>query len=217
MIALQSPCRACGGTAGEIDPQTQAYVRCASCRRSVSSQRRTDEEFFGTWTTEVLAAAELDSRIAASGLFDRCYAEVEGYYLAARPNRPLQQARIDRILFPSEKLRAAGWTPPIGVEIKRSGEPLGPALAQTIDYTYAAFGVGPAAGYWVHLEKIFLWPLTPQRGAVESVMLQNGIGALHGDEIYPLTFTLERNVIRSRTDGAVEAHASKTGRKVGSR
>lgn len=216
-IPLQQPCRACGGTDGEVDPVTGAYVRCTSCRRSVSSGRRAEEEFFGAWTTEVDAAAELDRRIETSGLFDRCYQEVDGFYLAARPNRPLQKARIDRILFPSEKLRASGWSTPIGVEIKRSGEPLGPALAQAIDYTYAAFGVGPSSGYWVHLEKIFLWPLTPQSGAIQSVMIQNGVGALHGDELHPLIFTLERHVLQSRCDGSVTVHATQSGRKVGSR
>lgn len=214
MIALQQPCRACGGTAGEMDPNTQAYVRCVACRRSVSGGRRTEEEFFGIWATEADAAKEFDDRAVASGLFSSAYPEVRGYYLAARPGRPLKEARIDRVLFPSEKLRSAGWSDAIGVEIKRSGEPLGPALAQAIDYTYAAFQCGP---YWVHLEKIFLWPLTPQQGAVQSVMLQNGVGCLHGDELHPLIFTLERHVIRTRVDGSVEAHPAATGRKVGSR
>lgn len=195
---LSSPCRACDGTTGEMDP-TNRYVRCAACRRSVAAGRREEELFYGAWPTEADAAAELDARVEQSGLFrSPPYREVRGYYL----------------LFPSDKLRAAGWDEPVGIEIKRSGEPLGPALSQAIDYTYAAFAAGP---YWVHLTKIFLWPLTPQSGAIESVMLQNGIGALHGDELHPLIFTLERHVIRSRTDGHVEVVASKTGRKVGSR
>lgn len=172
------------------------------------------ERFFGPWLTEADAAAELDRRIAASGLFDRSFAEVRGYYLTHRPNREQKDARIDRILLPGQRLRDAGWTSAIGVELKASGGKLGPPLSQAIDYTYCAFNVGP---HWLNLEHIFLWPLRPQYGCVQSVMVQNCIGAISDGRHSPLIFTLERQVIRVNDDGSLLVAPSVAGTKKGSR
>lgn len=175
---------------------------------------RDREKFYGSWATEDAAAAEFDRLVEASGLF-RSFAEVDGFYLAARIHRQPKSARIDRILIPTPKLREAGWVAPIGVEIKRSGEHLGPALCQAIDYTYAAFVVN---GAYVHPEMIFLWPLEKQLGAVKSVMVQNGIGELYGrrhDDA--LVFNSEHAIIRAHHDGTVTVRAHVAGRKLGSR
>ena len=171
------------------------------------------EKFYGSWATEADAGAELDKRIEASGLF-RSFAEVDGFYLAARIHREPKSARIDRILFPSPKLRDAGWTSPIGVEMKRSGEALGPALCQAIDYTYAAFYVN---GAYVHPEMIFLWPLREQARAVKSVMVQNGIGELFDTARDLLVFNSEHGLIRAHRDGTLTVKPHVAGRKVGSR
>ena len=69
---------------------------------------------FGEWSTEEDSAAEFDRRIESCGLFERVFKEVEGYYLAFRPNRQQRGARIDRILLPNKKLRDAGWSKVIG-------------------------------------------------------------------------------------------------------
>lgn len=172
------------------------------------------EEFYGSYATEDAAAAAFDAAIARSQLFDRSFSEVRGYYLAYRPLREDKEARIDRILLPGSRLRDLGWTSAIGVEIKRSGENIGRPICQAIDYTYCAFNVGP---YWLHLHNVFLWPLRTQRGAVRSIMVQNGIGCAYDRRNSPLVFELERQVIRLDDDGSLTVHASTSGTKKGSR
>lgn len=171
------------------------------------------ETFYGQWTTEADACAELDRRVEESGLF-RSYAEVNGYYLASRIHRQPRSARIDRILVPTDRLRSAGWNAAIGVEIKASGEKLGPALCQAIDYTYAAFDL---RGTYVHPELIFLWPLPDQSGAVKSVMVQNGIGSLYDTYSESLVFMAEHGLIRVGRNGSVTLNQHVAARKVGSR
>ena len=177
-------------------------------------------EFCGNWQTEDESGAAFDRIIAAAGIFESI-AEVDGYYLAARPNRQPKTARIDRILFPKKPLKDAGWSSPIGIEIKRSGEKLGPALCQAIDYTYAAFEV---RSVFIHPAMIFLWPLVMPCRAVQSVMVHNGVGAVHVDDNGELRFESEYTLIGHRPDGPmspgtyqlrVASHIA--GRKVGSR
>lgn len=132
------------------------------------------EHFCGRYPTEADALEDLDRMLAATGLF-RVFKEVPGYYMASRPGRVQAAARIDRILVPEAPLRAAGWTMTVGVEAKCSGEKLGPAVAQAIDYTWCVFRAG---SIYLYPEWIFLWPLTVQFHGIESVMAQNRIGAL---------------------------------------
>lgn len=169
---------------------------------------------FGDWTDEVAAAAEFDRRIEACGLFERVFREVDGFYMAHRPNRQGKDARIDRILLPGRKLREAGWSRVIGVEIKRSGEKIGRPLAQAIDYTYCAWNV---AHYWMMAENVFLWPFPKQSRAIESVMLQNAVGVIYETQRSPLVFQLERQVIVVGADGALKVQAPASGTKAGSR
>lgn len=172
------------------------------------------EHFFGEWSEETASAAEFDYRIKNSGLFDRTYSEVRGYYMAHRPNRQEKDARLDRVLLPGPRLREAGWTSAIGVELKASGVKLGPPLSQAIDYTYCIFWVGP---YPMPIPHIFLWPLRKQIGAVQSVMAQNCIGCVFGDSGSPLVFMLERRVIEIFDDGRLDVFPTASGTKKGSR
>lgn len=180
---------------------------------------------FGQWKDEVSAAAEFDRRIAKSGLF-RSYAEVRGFYLTHRPNRENKTARIDRILIPTANLVRLGWRRTIGVEIKRSDEKIGRPLAQAIDYTYCNWNLADnenqprrddVPDMWIMVENVFLWPFPQQSRAVESVMLQNGVGVIHESPRSPLIFQLERQVIRIDADGVVSVQAPNSGTKVGSR
>jgi hypothetical protein len=172
------------------------------------------EKFYGPWANEAEACAEFDRRIEACGLFARSYSEVDGFYLAARVHRQPRSARIDRILVPGKKLREAGWSSTVGVEIKAPGEKLGPALCQAIDYTYAAFDLG---GTYVHPEMIFLWPLREQTRAVKSVMVQNGIGEVFDTARDLLVFNSEYGLIRAHRDSTVSVRQHVAARKMGSR
>lgn len=168
---------------------------------------------FGEWRTEADAAAELDRRLDASGLFN-VYKEVDGIYLFNKPNKPNRTARIDRILSPRKILQDAGWTRVVGVEIKKSGEKIGKAIAQASDYMDCAWKI---LNYWVLAENIFLWPFERQHCSIESVMLQSGIGALSGNRYTPLTFHLEKSVIRIEHNGVFSVSAPTSGMKLGSR
>lgn len=169
---------------------------------------------FGAWGDEDSAAAEFDSRIEACGLFLKVFREVNGFYMAYRPNRQGRSARIDRVLIPGQRLVEAGWTRDIGVELKRSGEKIGRPLAQAIDYTYCAFTVG---NHWMMLPHVFLWPFPRQYGTTESVMLQNGVGVVFEGHNAPLIFQLEKQVIRIDADGSFKVQTPASGTKVGSR
>lgn len=169
---------------------------------------------FGSWATEDESAAEFDRRVESSGLFERVFREVRGYYLSFRPNRQEREARIDRILLPGRKLRDAGWSRVIGVEIKRSGEAIGKPLAQAIDYMFCAWNVGH---YWMLCENVFLWPYERQHKATESVMLQNGVGVVSEGFAGSLKFQLEGNVISFDRNGELRVRPPRSGTKVGSR
>lgn len=182
------------------------------------------------WQTEAESCADFDRRISMcieKEIFASVFREVRGYYLAHRPGREQQNAKIDRILIPGRALLDRGWQRTIGVEIKKSECKIGPAVSQAIDYTYCAFNVGR---YWMHCERIFLWPFAMPRGPLQSVMLQNGVGCVYGvryeerserrDGWRPdlLTFQLERNVIVVDADGQLDIVEDTTAAtKVGSR
>jgi hypothetical protein len=175
-----------------------------------------------TWETEAEAAAAFDERIERCGLFERSFKEVRGYYLTHREEKT---ARIDRILIPGAKLRDAGWSKTIGIEIKRSNlesAEFGRAIGQAIDYTYCNWNVG---AYWMYCERIFLWPFAMPQGPLQSVMLQNGVGVCYGqryrnlpDADRSLVFRLERNNIVVQPDGALaECVDTNGGKRKGSR
>jgi hypothetical protein len=191
------------------------------------------------WDSETEAAAEFDRRVGVpsdrigtdvlhgervhipDGIFEFVWREVPGYYLTHRPNREQRAARIDRILIPGRRLKEAGWTKTIGVEIKKSDCDFGAAVSQAIDYTYCNWNVG---NYWMYCERIFLWPFAMPMGPLQSVMLQNGVGTVGGRKYRSsefdraLVFQLEKQVISIMPDGSLEiCEATNSSRKVGSR
>lgn len=169
---------------------------------------------FGDWADEDRSAAEFDRRVEVCGLFARTFKEVRGYYAARRPNREGKDARIDRVLMPGKQLIDAGWTRDIGVEIKRSGEKIGRPLAQAIDYSWCVWYVGH---HLLVVENIFLWPFRKQHRALESIMVQNGVGVVDDGPSASLIFQLEKQVIRIEHDGTFRVQSPNSGTKVGSR
>jgi hypothetical protein len=179
-------------------------------------EERTRENYFaGRFENEGAACAELDKRLEQSGLFARIYKEVSGDYIATRPGREKKGCRIDRILVPGKELRARGWNHTIGVEAKRSGLAIGPAIAQSIDYTWAVFDCGPVKLY---LDYIFLWPLHKQSGPIQSVMAQNRIGECRMNNYSVVYFYVgNRTVIRLEKEGRLTVENTAAGNKRGSR
>lgn len=174
--------------------------------------------FAGDYASEEAALADFDDIIEGSGLFT-VYREVEGYYVASRPGRQQKTARIDRVVVPRTQARERGWSMTFGVEGKCSGAKIGPALAQAIDYTWCVFRAGST---FLYPEWIFLWPLEPQVGAVESVMAQNRIAVAYRPRPGAVAFVQSSTVLLEvdRSAGIVRHRADlaeRTGGKTGSR
>ena len=129
----------------------------------------------GRWATEADSWAALDRILDSCGLFT-VYREVAGEILQPRPGQRDRTVRIDRLLTPTAQLIGAGWRyGAVGVEAKRSGEKIGPPLAQIVDYGRSAFTIRGGLRVW--LDWVFLWPLDKQHGTVASFMAQNRLGS----------------------------------------
>lgn len=182
----------------------------------IADQKLTGHQF----ETEADAWAHFDKLASDSGCFQRIHPEVEGELLHPRPGCDHKQTlRIDRILVPAPKLFAAGWRSGfIGVEGKRSGEKIGKAICQSMDYSRAVFRLNPH-GFLVMLEWVFLWPLDAQPpGDIGSVMAQHRIGWVKSCGRVPLIFGCGgTNGVTIKSDWTVEVHPLPMGRKEGNR
>ena len=178
----------------------------------------------GDWETENHSTAALDSILTELGHFI-IYREVEGYYLQPRLGQDLKRPRIDRILVPKPHLIEAGWHHgPIGIECKRSGAKVGPAMSQLLDYSRAAWLVEPTKGIWIVVQWLFLWPLEYLHGPLASIQAQHRVGSAT-----PNTSTYNRSVALTLStgtmpavgifhhDGTVHVGPGLNGRKAGSR
>lgn len=176
-------------------------------------------ETLGLWRTEAESAAAFDAAIAPSGLF-RTYSEVPGELLQPRAGQVERTVRIDRVLVPSPEALLRGWSlGAIGVELKRSGEKVGPPLAQAMDYLRSAWRV---RGVLIHLDAVFLWPMAKQHGAIASLMAHNRIGAAEPARKGVRFYIGEECALRIEADfhtGEVAATIGivRSGTKVGSR
>lgn len=147
----------------------------------------------------------------------RVLPEVTGWYVGPRPHILPKQPRIDRILLPSRELMAAGWRlGPVGVECKRKGEKIGPAICQALDYSHAVFPI--SGGCTVALEWIFIWPIDKVTGDIASIMSQNRIGCArswNGVDIQLKTDSL--NILEATPGNITRISTPRCGYKVGSR
>jgi hypothetical protein len=120
-------------------------------------------------------------------------------------------------LIPDNAIRQAGWRGAIGIEAKRSGEKLGPIIAQAADYQRAVWSM--PFGIDIMLRRVFLWPASETFGAIASFMSQNRIGCLLPSRCdTPLTFWTPTGTAIS-FDRAWQPHVGNitTGRRAGSR
>lgn len=164
---------------------------------------------------EAAALATFDRRIGESCCFSS-YPEVDGEILQPRLGTEKRSVRIDRILVPTAKLLAAGWTSgPIGIEAKRPGFSIGKPVSQLLDYLRSVFCVG---GYQLVLEWGFLYPYEPVHGALGVVMAEHRIGVvgvLSGERI---VFDVGgKNVIAIDGENNVAVSAACRGGKAGRR
>lgn len=131
----------------------------------------------GNHVAEAACWADFDGAMERLSDYFGVLREVTGWYLQQRANCPPKRPRIDRILTPRKQLRDAGWDiGPIGVECKRSGEKLGPAISQCLDYQRAVFPIN--GGCTVNLEWVFIWPSPIIPGDIGSIMAQQRIGTM---------------------------------------
>lgn len=141
---------------------------------ALAPHRRNDYTI-GNWATEIDSEAAFDAAIGTGNW--TVYPQVWGTLVQPRPHQIDKRVRIDRILTPTSALLAAGWRHGvIGVEIKRSKEKIGPAIAQALDYGRSVWTLHQAGGSLVWLDWVFIWPMPKQSGAMASVCAQNRIG-----------------------------------------
>jgi hypothetical protein len=179
-------------------------------------------ETCGEYQDEREAVRAFDELVQRTGLF-KSYSEVTGHLLHPRPAAEDKMMRIDRLLLPSKKLLAAGWKHgAIGVESKRSGVKVGPAIAQAMDYSRTVW-VSPDTGLRVMTNYTVVWPLGEIRGVVHSILMQNNIGGVclkRDSRDDRLLFHLGyRNVILEYDFGSqtLFTGSCKAGRRAGSR
>lgn len=172
----------------------------------------------GDWPTEQESAYALDGRLESQDLWT-VYREIPGVLLQPRLGQVDRQVRIDRILIPNERLCKAGWRHgAIGIEIKRSGEKLGPPLAQAMDYTRSAWTIKEARGISVILSMVFVWPMPKQYGPLASILVHNRIGSASFSAWTSLYLQFgDETILHVNSMGQLRLGSGNSGRKVGSR
>lgn len=173
----------------------------------------------GTWTTEVASAAALDRALATADLW-KVYSEVEGTLIQPRHGQVDKGMRIDRILVPNKRLLDLGWQNGIvGVEIKRSGEQVGPAIAQALDYGRSVFDI-PGSGFAVWLSFVFIWPTSFMGSppAIRSICQQQHVGSAFSTNHDLLILQCGSfNILEVSREGDLRLKNPTYGRKAGSR
>jgi hypothetical protein len=177
----------------------------------------------GEWWTEEDACKAFDEAVIRSGAFT-IWREVSGECIQPLAGINIKNRyRIDRVLFPTEKLREAGWTKGlIGVEIKRSSINAGPPVSQMMDYLRCIWNSPKKIK--VQLDYVFLFPLQKTMGTIASLMAQNRVGTCFLDnheqsEWHRLAFFLgeQKVVVCYLNKGVIEVGNLNVGSKTGSR
>lgn len=173
----------------------------------------------GSFATEEDAAEHLDTLLQSVADLFAVTKEVSGTRQFSRPQQLQSGVRIDRILYPKKKLLHAGWrSGVVGIEIKKSGHPAGPLVAQAEDYMQSAFTFD--SGVSVCLNSVYLFPAFRVAGIAASILAQRRIG-FAGDDRGRLSLTLNNtSLLRFAFDGECSVGVSgqlNCGMKVGSR
>lgn len=174
----------------------------------------------GSFATEEDAAKHLDTLLESVADLFAVTKEVNGTRQHSRPQQSQVGVRIDRILYPKKKLLNAGWrSGVVGIEIKKSGHPAGPLVAQAEDYMQSVFTFD--SGVSVCLNSVYLFPSFSVAGIAASILAQRRIGFAHEDRAGRLTLTINNtSLLRFAFEGDFQIGTSqqlKCGMKVGSR
>jgi len=169
----------------------------------------------GDWAAESDAEDFLVQFVAATGMF-RAYRQVFGEPLWKHFFQEHQAVKADVLLLPAGKLFDAGWrSGAIVVEVKRSGEKIGPGCNQLIDYTNSVFFL--PSGVAVVPNFGFLFPALKQHGPLASVMAHQHLGtaAIHRGSLN--LFCGESRVLTLGQDGRIDIGKLNFGRRLGAR
>lgn len=173
---------------------------------------------WGSWQDEKGAESALDAILEEHASLWTVYREVPGRLIQPTEAQVDRSVRIDRVLTPKAELIKLGWDHgAIGIECKRSGEKIGPAIAQAIDYSRSAFCL-PSTGVRVFLNMVFIWPMSAQHGALASILYQQRVGSAYSRNSTKLRLKSgEAGILRIGRDGVIEIGNGSTQRKVGCR
>lgn len=173
----------------------------------------------GTVLGARLAEADVEEEVAAwldgTGLW-RVFRQVMGRPLLAPQAATSPRVRCDVLVLASRRGLAAGWRHgPIVLEVKRPGEPLGPAFSQLLNYLRCSWTL--PNGVPVLAEWGFVYPAEPVHGPLASVLAQNRVGtaALEAGELHLACG--EQRVLTIGQGGALRIGETRIGRRFGSR
>jgi hypothetical protein len=134
-----------------------------------------DEERDAEYHFDLLAFEHL------KGLFE-VHKQVPGMLLRSPRNPERRSVKIDRVLVPTQKAVENGWRcGPIGVEIKRSGMPLGPVILQCMDYRESIFDVFGSEKP-IALDTVFIFPAMAIKYTAASIAVGFRVGFCEPDE-----------------------------------
>jgi hypothetical protein len=176
------------------------------------------ETTINNFKTEEEACRFFNSKIIDSGLF-KMYEEVDGKIIYHRHwKEDKRNIRIDRILFPNERLIGKGWKLGIiGVEIKNSGLKIGQPLAQSTDYLDAVWFITKAE-LAVHLSHVFLFPCGELHNNMASVCAQSHLGQFEITPYFIRIKTGESTLFYyDYTRDKISCSENKNGKRIGSR
>jgi hypothetical protein len=169
----------------------------------------------GCFAFEADAEEYVASMLQRSGLF-LVYRQVRGRPLAHHHFQRTGDLRADVLLVPDKPLIRLGWSGgAIVIEVKRSGEKLGPGLNQLLDYMNAAWLIG--GGVPVVPSFGFLFPAPQQHGPLASIMAHQHIGTAWFEDDELKLYAGESKVMSVRGNGEVDLGSTDFGRKLGAR
>jgi len=169
----------------------------------------------GDWPSESAAEEDLLRFLESTKAF-AIYRQIPGEPVWKHHFQRFKTLRADLLLLPNCRLVAVGWHGgAIVLEVKRSGEKIGPGLNQLIDYVNAVFAV--EGGMAIKPSFGFLFPAHTQGQAVASFMAHQHVGTAmieHGT----LKFWCGETRILSITEaGEIRLGNVEIGRRLGRR